>query len=188
MPQTPPPALGEYLYRCYSNLAMAHAAVGDGSAKYATKHYMIRAKLFAGLRRGEMRLGPLADDDRVKLDYGKRCCYCGADGRLSLDHLLPRARGGLDSADNLVWACRSCNSSKGARDVLDWYRSRDAFPPLLLLRRYLKLAIDAAKESDLLDALLDDPRLVELPFAVEAIPVVFPPPAGLRLWAYDLET
>jgi 5-methylcytosine-specific restriction endonuclease McrA len=42
------------------------------------------------------------------------CRYCGGPAN-SLDHVLPRARGGLTTEHNLVAACRSCNSRKGAR-------------------------------------------------------------------------
>lgn len=55
-----------------------------------------------------------------------RCLYCGADLRhaapadVTLDHLLPRSAGGTNAADNLVTACRSCNSSRGARPWVDY--------------------------------------------------------------------
>ena len=48
------------------------------------------------------------------------CQYCGATERLSLDHIVPWSRGGKDSADNLVTACRSCNSKKNARTPDEW--------------------------------------------------------------------
>lgn len=44
-----------------------------------------------------------------------RCVYCGAASDLTLDHVLPRARGGTDSWENLVTACNRCNSQKGNR-------------------------------------------------------------------------
>jgi 5-methylcytosine-specific restriction endonuclease McrA len=44
------------------------------------------------------------------------CQYCGVHGRdLTLDHVMPRHRGGRHSWDNLVSACRSCNHRKGGR-------------------------------------------------------------------------
>ena len=46
------------------------------------------------------------------------CQYCGATpGRavLTLDHVLPRSRGGQTSWDNVVTACRPCNVRKGNR-------------------------------------------------------------------------
>jgi len=44
------------------------------------------------------------------------CQYCGdAPGRanLTMDHVLPRSRGGQTTWDNVVTACRSCNMRKG---------------------------------------------------------------------------
>ncbi len=46
------------------------------------------------------------------------CQYCGATpgrGLLTLDHIVPRSRGGVTSWENVVAACRSCNMHKGDR-------------------------------------------------------------------------
>lgn len=42
------------------------------------------------------------------------CRYCGGPAD-SADHVFPKVRGGLTVEDNLVAACRSCNSRKGGR-------------------------------------------------------------------------
>lgn len=41
------------------------------------------------------------------------CQYCGTDKELTLDHLVPKARGGATTWNNLVTACKRCNSTKG---------------------------------------------------------------------------
>ncbi len=46
---------------------------------------------------------------------GHACVYCNAKDQLTLDHVLPRSRGGRDSWDNLVTACQRCNTEKGDR-------------------------------------------------------------------------
>ena len=45
------------------------------------------------------------------------CCqYCGAHGgQLSIDHVLPRSRGGADTWENVTTACLRCNVRKGNR-------------------------------------------------------------------------
>lgn len=44
------------------------------------------------------------------------CCqYCGSRGELTFDHVLPRARGGVTSWENVVAACSKCNLSKGSK-------------------------------------------------------------------------
>ena len=45
---------------------------------------------------------------------GRRCAYCGSRAS-TVDHVLPRCRGGLDTFDNLVAACSPCNSRKADR-------------------------------------------------------------------------
>lgn len=58
----------------------------------------------------------------VFLRDGHRCQYCGkrcSTGRLSLDHVVPRSRGGADSWENIVCACLTCNVRKGGRTPLE---------------------------------------------------------------------
>ena len=45
------------------------------------------------------------------------CQYCGARGDLTFDHVVPRARGGITSWENVVAACARCNLKKGARSL-----------------------------------------------------------------------
>lgn len=45
---------------------------------------------------------------------GFRCQYCGNTRHLTIDHIVPRSRGGLDSWDNVVTSCAPCNVRKGA--------------------------------------------------------------------------
>ena len=46
---------------------------------------------------------------------GFRCQYCGAHDHLTVDHVLPKSRGGKDTWENLVAACTTCNNRKGNR-------------------------------------------------------------------------
>ena len=49
---------------------------------------------------------------------GFTCQYCGRQkdrSELTLDHVLPRSRGGMASWDNLTTACQRCNQRKGDR-------------------------------------------------------------------------
>jgi 5-methylcytosine-specific restriction endonuclease McrA len=43
------------------------------------------------------------------------CQYCGSTKHLTLDHVIPRSKGGKHSWDNVVIACEQCNSRKGDR-------------------------------------------------------------------------
>jgi len=49
---------------------------------------------------------------------GHRCQYCAKkfpDQQLTLDHVIPKSRGGQNSWENLVVACKKCNQKKGSR-------------------------------------------------------------------------
>ena len=42
-----------------------------------------------------------------------KCQYCGATKKLTIDHVIPRSKGGGDTWENMVVACSSCNIKKG---------------------------------------------------------------------------
>lgn len=42
-----------------------------------------------------------------------QCQYCGTTKDLTLDHLIPRSKGGKSTWTNLVTACKRCNARKG---------------------------------------------------------------------------
>lgn len=44
---------------------------------------------------------------------GFTCQYCGTTKDLTLDHVIPKAKGGKTTWKNLVTACKRCNSRKG---------------------------------------------------------------------------
>ena len=49
---------------------------------------------------------------------GWRCVYCGSSGgRLTLDHVVPRSKGGESVWENVVTACAPCNLRKGDRSL-----------------------------------------------------------------------
>lgn len=43
---------------------------------------------------------------------GHKCQYCGSTKELTIDHIIPRSRGGEDTWENLVVACMPCNTRK----------------------------------------------------------------------------
>ena len=44
-----------------------------------------------------------------------RCQYCGTTTRLTVDHVVPRSRGGTSVWENITTACAPCNLRKGDR-------------------------------------------------------------------------
>ena len=89
----------------------------------------------------------------IYLRDGFKCVYCLRDMHdanpfdVTLDHLLPRSLGGRHEPTNLVTACRSCNSSRQAKDWQVWAtkkaqtrikRLRQKGLPLALARALIK--------------------------------------------------
>ena len=55
-----------------------------------------------------------------------RCAYCETQVAFILgtvDHVLPRSRGGTNCESNLVWCCEPCNTAKGTMTGLEYVRS-----------------------------------------------------------------
>ncbi len=45
-----------------------------------------------------------------------KCAYCGKSGsNLTIDHVIPRSKGGKTDFDNCVASCKNCNQKKGAK-------------------------------------------------------------------------
>ena len=81
---------------------------------------------------------------------GNRCQYCGHSfptSELSLDHIVPRSRGGDTSWENVVCACVACNVRKGGRTPQEAH--------MKLIRHPVK-----PKRSPLLSVKLDNPKYV----------------------------
>lgn len=54
---------------------------------------------------------PLTRHNIYKRD-GNRCVYCGSYRKLTLDHVMPKSRGGKNTWQNLVTCCSKCNLRK----------------------------------------------------------------------------
>ena len=73
---------------------------------------VVRLKYFVRIRRKKISL---TKKNIIKRDNHK-CQYCGKKtGTMTTDHIIPKARGGSDSWENLVCACLECNNKKGNR-------------------------------------------------------------------------
>jgi HNH endonuclease len=75
-------------------------------------------QLLANVRVPRMVLRPTRAN--ILLRDEETCQYCGKHMRdLTLDHVIPRSRGGPSTWENLVACCRACNGRKGNRSLKD---------------------------------------------------------------------
>lgn len=91
----------------------------DKSSRWRARN---RDKLLAGASRRRSLYKANDCSSRISEILSSRTCYwCGkSDITPAIDHVIPLFRGGPHSADNLVGACKSCNSSKGSKLVHEW--------------------------------------------------------------------
>ncbi len=69
-------------------------------------------RLTVAARERIWKIPPVNRREILRRDHHS-CQYCGSKKSLTLDHVIPRSKGGQHTWDNVVTACESCNSRKG---------------------------------------------------------------------------
>lgn len=57
---------------------------------------------------------------RIDQYWHGRCSYCLSNKGYTLDHFIPKKKGGKFAMLNLVPACYACNNEKGSNHPIDW--------------------------------------------------------------------
>ena len=63
----------------------------------------------------------------IKESWDFKCAYCGSGDHLTIDHIVPRSKGGPDFTKNVVCCCSSCNQYKGHEDWEEWFFNKSFF-------------------------------------------------------------
>jgi hypothetical protein len=63
----------------------------------------------------------------IREHWNHQCAYCGSEENLTIDHIVPRSKGGADFTKNVVCCCHSCNQSKGHEHWKLWYVQQDFY-------------------------------------------------------------
>jgi hypothetical protein len=105
---------------------------------------------FKKLRDGEINISDTIREWEREQQLPKECVFCGSKNGLTTDHLIPHNRGGDDSADNLVLACQSCNSSRSDKGIFEWLglKKKDELHRLVA-GKYLKQLFRVHEEAGL---------------------------------------
>lgn len=136
----------QLIYWEYAKL-IAGSAVGD------RKNFGFVMHTFKKLDSGQMAPSDILHENKMLVYCEKSCAYCNAQvAALQWEHIIPRSRGGPDSMDNMVLACKPCNLAKSDRDPFEWYgEDRQYEVPRLVLGKYLKLIFDMHDHAGSLD-------------------------------------
>lgn len=144
MPPAAIKTIKDLIFYQYAKLIASSAKI----SKY--RFIMSRMK---SLSNGKIKMSDTLREIKIQMTDKKCCEYCQSINNLSWDHIIPRKKCGSNNADNGVWACRRCNSSKGSKGLYEWYgiKNKDKLPRLVA-GKYLKLLYDIHELNGTLDA------------------------------------
>ncbi|NCC82499.1 MAG: HNH endonuclease [Clostridia bacterium] len=73
---------------------------------------------------------------QILKEFNNQCAYCGTSAEEHLqahsrnmeqEHFIPLSKGGEYTHNNIIPACRSCNSSKNNKDFFEWYPEQEFY-------------------------------------------------------------
>jgi 5-methylcytosine-specific restriction endonuclease McrA len=80
-----------------------------------------------------------------------KCVYCGTNKqRLTIDHIIPKSRGGKSTFENCVAACKPCNIKKGDRTPREANMFMTHRPYQPTISEFLRLKLNSLGINDLL--------------------------------------
>ncbi len=164
---------GENLYWAYANWQMIFATAKSGQEKFDRRSYIIRQGCYKKLCEGKQHITDLYKMNQSKIRADGYCFYCHKEmpkSELTLDHVFPRAKGGENAIDNIIFTCRNCNSSKGKHDLVEWFLvHRKELPSPFVLGHYLRQINIYAQEKGLISLPFEDVCQMTLPFNARSI-------------------
>jgi hypothetical protein len=112
-------------------------------------NYQFVSNRFKALCSGEIEMSGTIREWEKESELAKACVFCGSTQNLHRDHLIPRSRGGSDSADNMVWSCSVCNQARGNKGIFEWLglKGKEAIPRIVA-GKYLKELYELHKIND----------------------------------------
>ena len=117
-----------------------YAKIISESAGYGKKQFGFVMNRFKKLSSGEINWSTSIREYVKEREKNDVCIYCGKKKDLTLEHILPRSRGGPDTTDNAVFVCKTCNSSKGDKRLYEWFEIENRYKvPRIAEGKYLKL-------------------------------------------------
>lgn len=115
-----------------------YAKLISGSAGLGRKQFPFIMRKFTELKNGFIKWSDILRED-LKMDSTK-CAYCNNDKELSNDHIVPKRECHFTEIHNIVKSCRSCNSSKGDKDLIEWWGIERRYElPRIVHGKYLKM-------------------------------------------------
>lgn len=114
-------------------------------------NYQFVSDRFKALRNGDIEMSGTIREWEKESESDKACVFCGSTDKLHRDHLIPKSRGGSDSADNMVWSCATCNQTRGNKGIFEWLglKGKENIPRIVA-GKYLKELYELHKKNNTL--------------------------------------
>ncbi|MHA1271726.1 MAG: HNH endonuclease [Candidatus Helarchaeota archaeon] len=139
-----------------------YAKIIAESAGFGKKNYGFVMRKYKQLQAGEITWKMLREYT-IERNKTKECIFCGSISDLTMEHLLPRCFNGPDNEKNIVWICKTCNSSKGNKRLYEFWTYKKGFNaakyevPRIAEGKYLKLVYETCDNKNFLD--LDEDQI-----------------------------
>lgn len=117
---TPLPPEARLRRRFCSRSCINRAALREHPEKRLLANQLRRARMKGADSPGVS----VRDWKRLIARHGHACAYCGVKSVLTMDHVIPVARGGRHAIGNILPACFPCNSSKRDDLLVYWLHGR----------------------------------------------------------------
>lgn len=113
MPPSAIKTIKDVIFWQYTHIIAASSGMGE-------KNFGFRMAKFKQLQLGQIEWSSTVREWLKEHEKLNECIYCGSKDNLTTEHILPTSRGGPDIPDNVIKACKSCNSSKGSKRLYEW--------------------------------------------------------------------
>ena len=181
--------VADHVFWCYSVLTVTRTIMECVKAGRPHPYSGGRTKaaniVMSKYQKNLLTISNLDRDDALSQMASPICAHCGNSApAYHLDHLIPQSKLKSDYVGlNQVISCPRCNTSRGNKDLMEWYRNNMTFPSLGVLRRYLKLCYFHAKQRGYLNLSVEEALQKGMPFDPSKFPEKFPPVSDL-VWDY----
>ena len=175
MPDRDVHTIRDLIFYQYSKLICRSAFKIPDGMQAKGKHYGFIKNSFRDLQSGVKKWSDIIREDLQFMEIDKKCIYCGSEENATKEHIVPKSLlikvecatcDHIQGIHNLIWACKSCNSSKGTQGLYEFYRSKHPFEkkffdliPPLAEKKYLKTMYCCHECAGTLES--SDPNIVE---------------------------
>ena len=103
----------KYVQTIREEILYGYAKLMSRSVFKGSLNYGFITDRFKALRDELITMSGTIREWQREQDLPHQCVFCGKTDNLQTDHMIPRARGGTDSADNVVLSCAAYNIADG---------------------------------------------------------------------------